>query len=221
MRRRIGRPRQTECFAEHKPDTDCSDCRRQRQLKWRLTSPKAKKKRVRPLEDTLATRARAYVWTYLRRGAVKPSESCEICGTSGPLVFWQPNLDRKRELIWLCTRDRDRVAASGQPVTLTWIWPGWERRPDDPVRDVQPTRSPRGLGRLTRSEAKIARAIEAAEHRMADQPRRPPIDEATALLKLEAANRLVDETLARIAAQNEAYEASRRKRLIEKGLEVS
>ena len=136
-------------------------------------------------------------------------------------MFWQPNLDKKRELIWLCSRDRDRLAASGLPVTLTWVWPGWERRADDPVRDVQPTRSPRGARRLLRSEAKIARAIQEAERRSAEQPRKPPIDAATALLKLEAANRLVDETLARIAAQNEAYETSRRRRAIEKGLEVS
>jgi hypothetical protein len=135
-----------------------------------------------------------------------------VCGSGEPVVFWQPNLDRKRELLWLCARDRDRLATNGESVTLTWIWPGWKRSADDPVREVQPTRLPRGVRRLMREEAAAAEAVRAAEERMLLPAPRKPIDPETALRNLEAAMRNVDDTLARIAAQNLAFEEARRRR---------
>jgi hypothetical protein len=41
-----------------------------------------------------------------------------------PLRFFHPDPARPQLVTWLCTECRRRVRATGEPLTLTWTWPG-------------------------------------------------------------------------------------------------
>jgi hypothetical protein len=80
-----------------------------------------------------ANAAAAYVRTYLRRGAIAPPDACERCevavqaSPSWPLRrlhFFHPDPSRPQLVAWLCVDCRRRVRATGEPLTLTWTWPG-------------------------------------------------------------------------------------------------
>lgn len=82
--------------------------------------------------DLAATRARAYVAEYLRRGAIAPPAACERCGWepsdvrgrhSARLLPLHPDPARPRQLAWLCRPCRTIVRSSGEALTLRWHWP--------------------------------------------------------------------------------------------------
>jgi len=197
----------SDCFDEHTPGVECPRCRRARQKRWRQRAPDAERgrQRERTEEEQLADKARAYVWTYLRRGKLLPPEKCQICG-AGPVVFWHPDVGQPCEIVWLCRRDRDRVASTLDPIKMTWLWPG-RTATDAEVRIVQPNRPPRGALRAERRQAKVLQTVEAAP---AISPQPPQRDPAELLEQLEAAERNVDEVLARVVARLAAFDSSRR-----------
>ncbi len=210
---RVGRPRlRSECFVEHVPGVDCSRCRRARQQRWRSQGPDVERLRVRERteEEREADKARAYVWTYLRRGKIAPAPRCEICGGGGPLVFWQPDLRIPRQLVWLCPADRKRVASTVPTITLTWLWPGDRLSSDSEVREVQSSRAPLGSSRVERRLQREAQRIEQATARAAVPLQcAVPIDEVALFRRLDAAEREVDELLARVAARAATFEERR------------
>ena len=197
------------CFDAHTSGVECPRCRRARQRRWRQRAPDAERgrRRERTEEEQLADKARAYVWTYLRRGKLSPPGECQICGAGGPVVFWHPDVCQPCEIVWLCRRDRDRVASTLEPIKMTWLWPG-RTATDAEVRIVQPNRTPRGALRAERRrQAKELQAVEATAALRAQPPHRDP---AKLLEQLEAAERNVDEVLARVTARMAAFDLSRR-----------
>ncbi len=121
-------------------------------------------------------------------------------------MFWHPDVCQPCEIVWLCRRDRDRVASTLEPIKMTWLWPG-RTATDAEVRIVQPNRTPRGALRAERRQAKELQAVEAAA---AIRPQSPHRDPAELLEQLEAAERNVDEVLARVTARMAAFDLSRR-----------
>lgn len=207
VRPAAGRPRAPgACFEEHVPGVACAPCRATRQRRWRKTHSEAghSRQRTKSEEEALGDRARGYVGAYLRRGAIVPRERCEVCGLSGPLKFWHPSVTKPRELIWLCARDRKRLASTLEPMTLTWVWPGFGLDAD--VRVVQPDRSPRGALRAERRQSAIVREIEIAEQRAATRGSSAPIDADAMLARLSEAERFVDEVLKRVEARFATFE---------------
>lgn len=207
---RVGRPRQSVCFAAHTPGVECPECRRSRQQRWRQGSPEAERgrQRERTEEEQLADQARAYVWTYIRRGKLTPPAICEVCSLPGKLGFWHPRPDYPQEVLWLCARDRKRMAATAEEVTLTWAWPG-----DGPIaavpQKVTPNRQPRGMARLERRQAADARRM-ATVVNPSPCPPVVAIDPEAALERLEAAAQNADDAVARVMAAIAAYDASRK-----------
>jgi len=217
LKRRVGRPRRSECFSEHVAGVDCSPCRRARQQRWRSRGSHVDRQRVRERteEEREADKARAYVWTYLRRGKIAPSPRCELCGEGGPLVFWQPDPRIPRQLVWLCRADRKRVASTVPTITLTWLWPGHRLPSDVEVREVLSTRAPLGSSRAERRLEREAQRIAQATARAAVPLQRAvPIDEVALFQRLDAADREVDELLARVAARAAAFEERRLRSLL-------
>lgn len=88
-----------------------------------------------PLTDAqrLANRAGSYVRKYLQRGAIAPPDACERCQVPiqaspsrpvRPLRFFHPDPARPQVVAWLCADCRRWVRATGEPITLSWTWPG-------------------------------------------------------------------------------------------------
>jgi hypothetical protein len=134
------RTRLTGCTATHW-ERSCRICARLRAAKAR--------RRPRPTEPLPRTEqarqevaARAYVWSYLRRASITPATVCERCGAGAP-VFFHPDPAAVREIVWLCKSCRKRVRATGEPVTLTWVWPGELGEPRSVVPVERPGRRPR------------------------------------------------------------------------------
>ena len=80
-----------------------------------------------------AREARAYVATYLRRGAIVPPDLCERCSRDDlptaqaqqrPVVPWHPDPARPREIAWLCSDCRLYARSTREPIELSWLWPG-------------------------------------------------------------------------------------------------
>jgi hypothetical protein len=70
---------------------------------------------------------------YLKRGAIAPPDVCERCEVPSqispsrplrPLLPFHPDPAQKRLVAWLCADCRRRVRATGEPLALSWIWPG-------------------------------------------------------------------------------------------------
>jgi hypothetical protein len=70
---------------------------------------------------------------YLKRGAIALPDACERCEVPTqispsrplrPLLPFHPDPAQKRLVAWLCADCRRRVRATGEPLTLTWTWPG-------------------------------------------------------------------------------------------------
>ncbi len=135
------RTRLTGCTATHW-ERYCRTCARIRAVKARrrrrLTEPLP---RTEPARQEVA--ARAYVWSYLRRASITPATCCERCGASSALSFFHPDPAAVREVVWLCKSCRKRVRATGEPVTLTWVWPGQLGEPRKVVPVERPQRRPR------------------------------------------------------------------------------
>jgi hypothetical protein len=207
---RVGRPRQSGCFAAHTPGVECPECRRCRQRRWRQGSPEAERNRQRERteEEQLVDRARAYVWTYIRRGKLILPAVCEKCGLPSKLGFWHPRPAEKKEVLWLCAQDRRRVAATGETVTLAWVWPGGAPISANPPR-VTPNRRPRGIARLERRQAADARRMETVIT-PSPCPGVVAIDPEAALERLEAAAQNADAAVARVWATIAAYDAARK-----------
>jgi hypothetical protein len=207
---RVGRPRQSGCFAAHTPGVECPECRRSRQRRWRQRSPEAERgrQRDRTEEERLADKARAYVWTYIRRGKLIPPAVCEKCGLPKKLGFWHPRPEWPKKVLWLCAQDRKRVAATADAVSLTWVWPGGGPLLAEPQR-VEPNRPPSGTSRLERRQAAAARRM-ATLAGAAPCPVVVVIDPEAALERLEAAALNADAAVARVWASIAAYDASRK-----------
>jgi hypothetical protein len=145
------KPRTTGCKQEHNGGR-CRDCNRIRVRRARALAAKRPDPPVR-LPLTVAQRqanaATAYVRTYLKRGAIAPPDACERCHVEvqaspswplRPLRFFHPDPARPQLVAWLCADCRRRVRATGEPLTLSWTWPGItaprSRKPPDLPRQV-------------------------------------------------------------------------------------
>ena len=126
----MARPRTTACGLEHYggPCAPCSSERKRRSRARGLPEKRSLDERQRD-----EVRARAYVFSYLRRGAIVPDAACARCydlmveelpATLASVVPFHPDPLRRREVAWLCPPCRRVVSATREPVTSTWIWPG-------------------------------------------------------------------------------------------------
>jgi hypothetical protein len=127
----MGRRRTTGCKQRHS-GTTCRDCNRIRVERSRhhhpLDDPLAP-----TLRQTQADNAARYVRMYLKRGAIAPPDACERCEVPTqiapsrplrPLLPFHPDPAQKRLVAWLCADCRRRVRVTGEPLTLSWTWPG-------------------------------------------------------------------------------------------------
>jgi hypothetical protein len=121
------------------------------------------------------------VWTYLRRASITPASLCERCG-AGSAVFFHPDPAVVREIVWLCKSCRKRVRATGEPVTLTWVWPGELGE----VRRVVPVERPERRPRRDRSAPSPSALPSPAAGLLAPVPLEPFDDEAV-LARIDAA----------------------------------
>lgn len=126
----MARPRTTACGLEHYggPCAPCSSERKRRSRARGLPEKRLLDERQRD-----EVRARAYVFSYLRRGAIVPDAACARCYdptveelplTLASVVPFHPNPLRRREVAWLCQPCRRVVSATREPVSSMWIWPG-------------------------------------------------------------------------------------------------
>jgi len=138
----MGRRRTTGCKQRHS-DAPCRDCNRIRVQRSRHHHPPAELL-VPTLRQTQADNAARYVRMYLKRGAIAPPDACERCEVPSqisplrplrPLLPFHPDPAQKRLVAWLCGDCRRRVRATGEPLTLSWTWPGMmaprSRKPPD------------------------------------------------------------------------------------------
>jgi hypothetical protein len=143
----MGRRRTTGCKQRHS-GTTCRDCNRIRVQRSRHHHPPAEL--LAPtLRQTQADNAARYVRMYLQRGAIAPPDACERCEVPThiapsrslrPLLPFHPDPAQKRLVAWLCAGCRRRVRATGEPLTLSWTWPGItaprSRKPPDLPKHV-------------------------------------------------------------------------------------
>jgi hypothetical protein len=131
----MAKPRTTGC-KQHHSGSFCRDCNRVRVRRSRTRAGKRTDQTPR-LEPTAAQRladnAARYVRHYLQREAIAPPDACERCEVPTqvapsrplrPLHFFHPDPAQRRLVAWLCADCRRRVRATGEPLTLSWTWPG-------------------------------------------------------------------------------------------------
>jgi hypothetical protein len=138
-----GRPRTTGCAEVHYGSCrNCAKERKRRQRKRRRGKPD-----IRDTTQKHMARARAYVASYLKRGAIVPPGACEKChvepipnprrpGTQ--LSAWHPDPAKKREIAWLCRGCRIVARATREPIEITWTWPGIQERHLGPLPPLTP-----------------------------------------------------------------------------------
>jgi hypothetical protein len=147
----MGRRRTTGCKQQHH-GSFCRDCNRIRVQRARALAGKRTDLPARlPLTavQRQANAAASYVRTCLKRGAIAPPDACERCEVSvqaspswplRPLRFFHPDPARPQLVAWLCVDCRRRVRATGEPLTLSWTWPGIiaprSRKPPDLPREI-------------------------------------------------------------------------------------
>ncbi len=138
----MGRKRTTSCAQPHYGG-QCAACHRVRQRRYRARRRRANTPETRSQADSAATRARAYVAEYLRRGAIALPGACERCGWepsdvrgrhSPRLLPLHPDPAQKRQVAWLCRRCRTIVRSGGEALTMRWEWPG--TAPQSPRRPI-------------------------------------------------------------------------------------
>jgi hypothetical protein len=173
----MGRRRTTGCTARHVAGEHCTACVRLRKRRSRarkqagertggdLATPAPDPERGDAAANEhrrIGALARAFVHSYLRRGAIVPPTHCARCGTPGTarrarsergrptserpppsavgprtLHPWHPNPgpepEQLREVAWLCTFCRRHVRATREPLVLHWTWPGIPPAPRRPI----------------------------------------------------------------------------------------
>lgn len=110
----------------------CRDCNRIRVQRSRHRRPTTEL--LKPtVRQTHADNAARYVRMYLKRGAIAPPDACERCEVPTqiapsrplrPLLPFHPDPAQKQLVAWLCADCRRRIRATGESLTLSWIWPG-------------------------------------------------------------------------------------------------
>lgn len=122
-----------ECTEFH-DGTPCRSCARIRAREFRRRHRKtiAATDAADPARKQ-AREARAYVATYLRRGAIAPPDLCERCSRDDlrtaqiqqrPVVPWHPDPAKPREIAWLCVDCRLYARSTREPIEICWTWPG-------------------------------------------------------------------------------------------------
>jgi hypothetical protein len=190
------RKRLTGCVATHW-ERSCRTCARIRAAKARRR-PRTTEPLPRTEQARQEVAARAYVWAYLRRGSLTPATCCERCGAGAP-VFFHPDPRAVREIVWLCKSCRKRVRATGEPVTLTWVWPGvLADEPRTVVPVERPERRPRRDRVASSPPAPPADARPRSPERFDDEAALARIDAALAarFAEVEAINARVTGALA-------------------------
>jgi hypothetical protein len=115
---------------------------------------------------TAELRARAYIWSYLRRGRIVAPTTCDVCGRERLLWFYHPDPEQKRLIVWLCEEHRKTVRANQIAVVRHWDWPGHLEPPPTAPRWARFTATPEQHERATRAAAAVSR-LGAATQRIA------------------------------------------------------